>query len=83
MTLHIGVGHAERIDAYLHGRLAKHQRTGHKLEDLVNAAVGHGIAAYRNTGTVDHQILTIITMRTVIGIREADVDRFIEAAVGF
>jgi len=81
MALHIRVGHAERIDADLHIRLTKHQRAGNELENLVNALVGHGIAAYRHTGTVNHQIFTFIAVSTVIGIRETDINRFIKAAV--
>ncbi len=67
MALHIGVGHAERVDQ-LHARLTKHQRTSNELEDLINTLIGHCVAADGNTIAVDHQVFPFITMRTVIGI---------------
>ena len=81
MTRHVGVRHAERIDADLYVRLPKDQRARHELENLINAGVGHRITADRHAGAVDHQIFTFITVCTVIGIREADINGFIEAAV--
>lgn len=81
MTLHIGVGHPERINTHLHARLTKDQRGGDKLENLINAAVGHGIAADGNTGAVNHQIFTIIAMRAIVGIGKTNVDGLIKTAV--
>ena len=83
MSRHVGVGHAERVDADLHAWLAKYQRAGDKLEDLVNAGIGHRVAADGNAGAVDHQVFTFIAVRAIVGIREADIDRFIKAAVWF
>ena len=83
MSRHVGVGHAERVDADLHAWLAKYQRAGDKLEDLVNAGIGHRVAADGNAGAVDHQVFTFIAVRAIVGIWEADIDRFIKAAVWF
>ena len=46
MPRHIGIGHAERIDAHLNLRLAEDQRGGDILENLINPGIGHGVAAY-------------------------------------
>ena len=83
MALHVGIGHAERVNANLYAGLPEHQSTGHKLENLINAVVGHCVAADGNTGTVDHQVLTFITVCAVIGIRETNVNRFIKATIWF
>ncbi|VDH23286.1 Uncharacterised protein [Escherichia coli] len=39
MALHIGVGHAERVNTHLHARLTKHQRTSNELEYLINTLI--------------------------------------------
>ena len=83
MALHVGIRHTEWIDADLHARLPEDQGCSDKLEDFVNTGVGHGVAANRNAGTVNHQIFPFIAVRAVIGVRETDINRFIEAAIGF
>ncbi len=83
MTLHVGVGHTERINADLHTGLPKHQRAGDKLENLINAVIGHRVAADGNAGTVNHQVFTFITVCAVVGVRETNVNRFVEAAIRF
>ncbi|CST02631.1 Uncharacterised protein [Shigella sonnei] len=83
MALHIGVGHAERVNTHLHARLTKHQRTSNELEDLINTLIGHCVAADGNTIAVDHQVFPFITMRTVIGIGETNINRFVVTAVWF
>ncbi len=83
MALHIGVGHAEWVNTHLHARLTKHQRTSNELEDLINTLIGHRVAADGNTIAVDHQIFPFITMRTVIGIGETNINRFVVTAVWF
>ena len=65
-----------------HWSLAKDQCARDKLENLINAGIGHRVTADGHTGTVDHQIFTFVTVRTVKGIREADINRFIETAIG-
>ena len=83
MALHIGVGHAERVNTHLHARLTKHQRTSNELEYLINTLIGHCVAADGNTIAVDHQVFPFITMRTVIGIGETNINRFVVTAVWF
>jgi hypothetical protein len=59
MSRHVGVGHAERVDADLHAWLAKYQRAGDKLEDLVNAGIGHRVAADGNAAISASRMPTI------------------------
>lgn len=83
MALHVGIGHAEGINTDLNTRLPKDQRASDKLENLIDAAVGHGVAADGDAGTVNHQIFAFVTVRAVIGVRETNIDGFIKAAIGF
>ncbi len=83
MALHIGVGHAERVNTHLHARLTKYQRTSNELENLINTLIGHRVAADGNTIAVNHQVFPFVTMRAVIGIRETNIDCFVVTAVWF
>ncbi|MNC18858.1 hypothetical protein D3C75_667790 [compost metagenome] len=83
VALHVRVCHPERIDTDLYTWLAKYQRAGHKLENLINIGVSHGIAANRHASTVNHQILALITVLAIKLVREANINGFIETAIRF
>ncbi len=81
MALHITFRHAEWIDAHLNTRLAIAQRGFHIVINLIHIGIGHGIAANRHAVAVDHQIFPLITLLTIVLIRETDVNCPVEAAI--
>ena len=83
MARHVRIRHTERVDADLNIRLAEDQCARDKLEDFINAGIRHRITTDRHAGTVNHQVFPFVTVRTVEGIGETDVNRFIEPAVRF
>src|SRR5258705_5501463 len=82
MPRHIERRHTERISLNLEGALPAKKRLTRQSVNLADLLVRHGVAAARRAIAVDHEKVAGASVRPVVGVRKARIDRKVIAGIG-